>query len=101
MKLDDPIVENTDNVEGAKKDYDFSSLPYGDLNYLTMPLDDGIPMEPLIEISTDLPNASASPISSPSQLIKHEIMTLCKEQRISDESNVEEIVVNSLVEDNQ
>lgn len=36
-----------------KSNYDFSSLPYGDLNYLTMPLEEEMPIEPLVEINTD------------------------------------------------
>lgn len=44
-----------------KKNYDFATLPYGDLNYLTMPLDETMAIEPLVEIKTDSPSLVSNP----------------------------------------
>lgn len=44
-----------------KKNYDFATLPYGDLNYLTMPLDEALAIEPLVEIKTGSPSLVPNP----------------------------------------
>lgn len=50
-----PKKQTEENVHDQKKNYDFATLPYGDLNYLTMPFEEPVPIEPLVEINTDLP----------------------------------------------
>lgn len=39
--------------EGNGENYDITNLPYGDLEYLTMPLQDSVMIEPYVEIKTE------------------------------------------------
>ena len=39
--------------EGNGENYDITNLPYGDLEYLTMPLQDSVIIEPYVEIKTE------------------------------------------------
>lgn len=44
---------NAPRTEGNGENYDITNLPYGDLEYLTMPLQDSVMIEPYVEIKTE------------------------------------------------